>query len=77
VSRLSPTVQGVEPTLHSRFDLQVSQTLPFIGGWTRADWDFLVAVRNLYYEPSEGAALDELAVSNPPKRFLGGIAVRF
>ena len=77
VSRLSPTAEGVAPTLHSRFDLQVSQTLPFIGGWTSANWDFLVAVRNLYYEPSEGAALDELAVSNPPKRLLGGIAVRF
>ncbi len=77
VSRLSPTAEGQEPALHFRFDLQVSQALPFIGSWTRADWDFRVAVRNLYYEPSEGAMLDELAVSNPPKRLLGGIAVRF
>lgn len=77
VSRVSPTAVGQEPTLHFRFDLQFSQALPFIGSWTRADWDFLVAVRNLYYEPSEGAMLDELAVSNPPKRLLGGIAVRF
>ncbi|HLA76259.1 MAG TPA: TonB-dependent receptor [Vicinamibacteria bacterium] len=77
VARVSPAAEGQEPTLHIRFDLQMSQALPFIGSWTRADWDFLVAVRNLYYEPSEGAMLDELAVSNPPKRLLGGIAVRF
>ncbi len=77
VARVSPAAQGQESTLHMRFDVQMSQALPFIGSWTRADWDFLVAVRNLYYEPSEGATLDELAVSNPPKRLLGGIAVRF
>ena len=62
---------------HSRFDVQLSQGLPFLGALTRADWDVLVAVRNLYYEASEGAILDEMAVSNPPKRVLGGIAVRF
>lgn len=77
VSRVSPTAVGQESSLHFRFDVQVSQALPFIGSWTRADWDFRVVVRNLYYEPSEGAMLDELAVSNPPKRLLGGIAVRF
>ncbi len=77
VNRMDPTAQDQEPSLHSRFDVQLSQALPFIRSWTRADWDFLLAVRNLYYEPSEGATLDELAVSNPPKRLLGGIAVRF
>jgi hypothetical protein len=60
-----------------RFDVQLSQGLPFLGALTRADWDVLVAVRNLYYEAGEGAILDEQAVSNPPKRVLGGIAVRF
>lgn len=64
-------------TRASRFDVQLSQGLPFLGGLTRADWDLLLAVRNLYYEPSEGALLDEMTVSNPPKRVLGGIAVRF
>ena len=44
---------------------------------TRADWDVLFSIRNLYYEAGEGAILDEHAVSNPPKRVLGGIAVRF
>jgi hypothetical protein len=61
----------------ARFDVQLSQGLPFLGTVTRADWDFLLAVRNLYYEPDEGATLDELAVVNPPRRVLGGISVRF
>ncbi len=62
---------------NTRFDVQVSQGLPFLGALTRADWDVLVAVRNLYYEASEGGALDEMAVAHPPKRVLGGISVRF
>jgi hypothetical protein len=37
----------------------------------------LVAFRNLFYEASEGASLDELVVLHPPKRVLGGISVRF
>lgn len=65
------------PLLSSRFDVQLSQGLPFLGALTHADWHFLVAVRNLYYETDEGAALDELAVLNPPRRLLGGISVRF
>jgi hypothetical protein len=60
-----------------RFDVQLSQGLPFIGTLTRADWDLLVAVRNIFYEVGEGSTLDELSVTNPPKRVLGGIAVRF
>lgn len=62
----------------SRFDLQLSQGLPFLGSFTHADWDLLIAIRNFYYEADEGAAtLDEVAVMNPPRRVLGGIAVRF
>ena len=60
-----------------RFDVQVIQGLPFLGAFTRADWNFLLAVRNLFYETSEGALIDEVAVTNPPKRVLGGISVRF
>jgi outer membrane receptor protein involved in Fe transport len=60
-----------------RFDVQLSQGLPFLGALTRADWDVLFSIRNLYYEAGEGAILDEHAVSNPPKRVQGGIAVRF
>jgi outer membrane receptor protein involved in Fe transport len=62
---------------NTRFDVQLSQGLPFLGSLTRADWDVLVAVRNLFYESSEGGTLDEMAVAHPPKRVLGGISVRF
>jgi hypothetical protein len=65
------------PATNHRFDVQLSQGLPFVGRITRADWDFLFAVRNLFYETSDGAVLDELAVVNPPTRVLGGISVRF
>lgn len=69
--------QGSDRTLSTRFDVQLSQGLPFLGTLTHADWDLLIAVRNLYYEADEGAILDEVAVVNPPTRVLGGIAVRF
>ena len=71
-------LSGTEATSNARrFDVQLSQGLPFLGALTRADWDVLFSIRNLYYEAGEGAILDEHAVSNPPKRVLGGIAVRF
>jgi hypothetical protein len=76
--RLNSLAGGSDPASRARrFDVQLSQGLPFLGALTRADWNVLVAVRNLYYEAGEGAILDEQAVSNPPKRVLGGIAVRF
>ena len=76
---LSPDAERAPrgPLTNHRFDVQLSQGLPFVGRITRADWDLLVAVRNLFYETSEGAVLDELAVTNPPTRVLGGISVRF
>jgi hypothetical protein len=76
---LSPDVErpNRSPNTNHRFDVQLSQGLPFVGRITRADWDFLLTVRNLFYETSEGAVLDELAVANPPTRVLGGISVRF
>jgi len=61
----------------ARFDLQVTQGLPFLQPLTRADWEILVAVRNMFYEASQGAFLDELAVQDPPTRVVGGISVRF
>ena len=62
---------------NTRFDVQLSQGLPFLGDLTRADWELLVAVRNLFYETAEGGMLDEMAVLNPPTRVMGGISVRF
>jgi hypothetical protein len=61
----------------SRFDVQLRQGLPLIGQLTGADWELMVAFRNLYYEATEAASLDEIAVSRPPRRVLGGISVRF
>ena len=61
----------------TRFDLQLTQGLPFLEPLTRADWELLVAVRNMFYEASQVGFLDELAVQDPPTRVVGGIAVRF
>jgi hypothetical protein len=79
LNRMMPDIDPrMSPALtNRRFDVQVSQGLPFLGALTRADWNFLLGVRNLFYETSEGALIDELAVSNSPNRVLGGISVRF
>jgi hypothetical protein len=77
VNTLVPHGGDERALTNTRFDLQLSQGLPFLGTLTHADWDLLLAVRNLYYEADEGAMLDEVAVVNPPTRVLGGIAVRF
>jgi hypothetical protein len=61
----------------TRFDVQLTQGLPFLQPLTRADWEVLLAVRNMFYEASQGAFLDELAVQDPPTRVVGGISVRF
>ena len=63
--------------LTTRFDVQLTQGLPFLQSLTRAEWDVLLSVRNLSYETSEAGALDELAVVRPPNRVLGGVSVRF
>jgi hypothetical protein len=77
VNRLASAEIRPGSMTNTRFDVQLSQGLPFLGAITRADWDVLVAVRNLFYEASEGGVLDEMAVAHPPKRVLGGISVRF
>lgn len=79
LNRLSPEVDGkkANAVANTWFDVQLRQGLPFLGSLTRAEWEFLLAVRNLFYETTEGATLDEVAVLNPPKRVLGGISVRF
>jgi Carboxypeptidase regulatory-like domain/TonB dependent receptor len=77
VNRMASSEMRAGSTTNTRFDVQLSQGLPFLGAITRADWDVLVAVRNLFYEASEAGVLDEMAVAHPPKRVLGGISVRF
>ena len=64
-------------TTSARFDIQLTQGLPFLAPLTRADWEVLVAVRNMFYEASQAGFLDELAVQDPPTRVVGGISVRF
>jgi hypothetical protein len=70
-------VGGRNTSTSARFDVQVRQGLPFLQPLTRADWEILLAVRNLFYEASEGGFLDELLVEAPPTRVVGGISVRF
>jgi hypothetical protein len=70
-------VGGHSACTNTRFDVQLTQGLPFLQTLTRADWEVLVAFRNLFYEAAEGGSLDELVVLHPPKRVLGGISVRF
>jgi hypothetical protein len=79
LSRLALDEDGarsVDPTA-TRFDVRLTQGLPFLREMTRTEWELLLAFRNLFYEANEGALLDELTVTNPPKRVVGGISVRF
>jgi hypothetical protein len=65
------------PQLAARFDVQVTQALPFLN-FTSAQWEALVGVRNLFRELSSDASVyDELLVVRPPKRVVGGVTVRF
>jgi hypothetical protein len=66
-----------EQGLASRFDVQINQSLPFMG-FTQADWEVLVAVRNLFRDQTgERSVFDELLVVHPPTRIVGGVRVRF
>ena len=77
-SSLSSSAAGQRASSTStRFDVQLTQGLPFLAPLTRADWELLLAVRNMFYEASQAGFLDELAVQDPPTRVVGGISVRF
>jgi hypothetical protein len=66
-----------QPGLDGRFDMQVSQGLPFLNLF-KADWEMLVGVRNLFRDSlTEASIYDELLVARPPKRLVGGITVKF
>lgn len=63
--------------LDSRFDLQVTQRLPFLD-FTSAQWQVLVVVKNLFRDTTRDSSVyDELLVIRPPTRVLGGVVVRF
>jgi hypothetical protein len=66
-----------QPGLDGRFDMQVSQGLPFLNLF-KADWEMLIGVRNLFRDSlTEASIYDELLVARPPKRLVGGITVKF
>ena len=65
------------PAFGARFDLRVTQALPFMNFRT-SQWEMLVGVRNLFHESlANTSAYDELLVVRPPKRVVGGLTVKF
>ena len=69
--------QVATPVLAARFDVRVTQSLPFMNFRT-SQWEMLVGVRNLFHESlANTSAYDELLVVRPPKRVVGGLTVRF
>jgi hypothetical protein len=65
------------PSLDSRFDVQVRQSLPFMD-FSSAKWEMLVAVRNFFRDTApDQSVYDELLVLRPPKRVVGGLTLKF
>jgi len=55
----------------------VTQPLRFLD-FTSAQWQVLVAVRNLFRDlAADSSVYDELLVVRPPKRIVGGFLVKF
>jgi hypothetical protein len=76
-SYVGSTLDNLEPGLAARFDVQVTQSLPFMD-FANARWEMLVGVRNLFREAADESSLfDELLVTRPPKRIVGGLTLRF
>ncbi|HEY3092683.1 MAG TPA: TonB-dependent receptor [Vicinamibacterales bacterium] len=72
-----PYATTLQPQVASRFDVEVSQALPFLN-FSSARWEMIVAVRNLFHEDILDASVyDELQVVRPPKHVVGGVTVRF
>ncbi len=66
-----------QPGTDARFDVQVTQALPFLD-FTNAQWEMLFGIRNMFRELAPDASVyDELLVLRPPKRVVGGLTVRF
>ena len=71
------TTVSQTPSLDSRFDVQVRQSLPFMD-FSSAKWEMLVAVRNFFRETATDQSIyDELLVVRPPKRIVGGLTLKF
>ena len=73
----APTRSNTAPLLGGRFDLRVTQSLPFMN-FGASQWEMLVGVRNLFHDSLANTSVyDELLVVRPPKRVVGGLTVRF
>ena len=71
------THNSAAPLFGARFDLRVTQALPFMN-FRASQWEMLVGVRNLFHESLANTSIyDELLVVRPPKRLVGGLTVRF
>jgi hypothetical protein len=70
-------VEDESPLLGARFDVQVTQALPFLN-FTSTQWEMLFGIRNMFRELAPDSSIyDELMVVRPPKRVVGGVTVRF
>ncbi len=66
---------GIQPA-NGRFDMQLRQGLPFMGGI--GNWEMLIGVRSLFRPTLDDRSIyDELLVVRAPKRLIGGLQVRF
>lgn len=66
---------GIQPA-NGRFDVQLRQGLPFMGGM--GDWEMLLGVRSLFRPTLDDRSMyDELLVVRAPKRLIGGLQIRF
>lgn len=73
----SAAANGERPSLDSRFDVQVRQSLPFMD-FSTAKWEMLVGVRNFFRDSAADQSIyDELLVVRPPKRVVGGLTLKF
>ena len=76
-SGFTPESALLGPQTGTRFDVQVSQALPFVK-LSSSQWEMVVAVRNLFHEDlTDTSVYDELQVIRPPKHVLGGVTVHF
>ncbi len=63
-------------TANGRFDMELRQGLPFMGGM--GDWEMLLGVRSLFRASLDDRSIyDELLVVRAPKRLIGGLQIRF
>jgi hypothetical protein len=69
--------RGTSPDGGARFDVQLTQALPFLS-FAGADVEMLMAVRSMFREDLlDSSVYDEVLAIRPPKRIVGGVTVRF